>query len=387
MVDRLILLDTTLRDGEQAPGIALSPDEKVRIARQLERLGVDVIEAGFPVTSPGELEAVSRIARIVRTCGVAALCRARAEDITLTWSAIGAAERPRLKVFISTSDVHLTAMMRMTRAQVLDVARRSVALARRHTADVQFSAQDATRTDPEFLVEVFRAAAEEGATTVSLPDTVGYALPDEFGALVRSVREAMPPHVQVSTHCHDDLGLAVANSLAGVANGARQVEVAVNGIGERAGNCSLEEIAAIVAARGPSLGLWSGLNLREIADTSRLVAKLTGYPIQPNKAVVGANAFTHEAGIHQHGMLSDRLTYEILDPEQLGLGASRIVLGKHSGRHGFANALARLGLDLPPDAFDRAFARFKDLADGRVPLTEDELRRIAADALVRPAPA
>src|SRR3989440_5137506 len=373
--------DTTLRDGEQAPGIALTAAEKLEVAEQLARLGVDVIEAGFPASSPGEFEAVRRIAGTVKGTVVAALCRANDGDIDRAWEAIRDAQAARLHVFISTSSVPLTSILRMSERDVVEATRASVRRARSLTEDVEFSAQDATRTEAEFLMEVYRVAVEEGATTINVPDTVGYALPHEFGELVAMVRDAVPDDVVVSVHCHNDLGLAVANSMAGVANGARQVEVAVNGIGERAGNCSLEEIAMIVRTRGQALGLSHGLHLREIARTSRLVSMLTGYPVQPNKAVVGANAFAHESGIHQHGVLMNRATYEIMDPVEIGLDGNRIVLGKHSGRHAFGETLARLGFDLERDALDRVFVRFKELADRKLELTDADLEAIVAEEL------
>ncbi len=381
MPDHVRIFDTTLRDGEQAPGIALAEAEKLEIAEQLARLGVDVLEAGFPASSAGEFEAVRRIARNVKGPVIAALCRASDGDVDRAWEAIRDAQHGRLHVFISTSDIHMDSMLRMSREDVLEATRRAVRRARGYTEDVEYSAQDATRTDPEFMLEAFHAAVEEGATTLNVPDTVGYALPHEFAELVRAAREAMPEHVTISVHCHNDLGLAVANSLAGVLAGARQVEVAVNGIGERAGNCSLEELAMIVATRGQATGLAHGLHVKEIARTSRLVSKLTGYPVQPNKAVVGANAFAHESGIHQHGVLMNRATYEIMDPTAIGYEGSKIVLGKHSGRHAFADALAGLGVRLEPDALDRAFARFKDLADRKISLTDADLEAIAAEEL------
>jgi 2-isopropylmalate synthase len=379
--DDVRFFDTTLRDGEQAPGIALTAAEKLEIAEQLARLGVDIIEAGFPASSTGEFEAVRRIATTVKGPVIAALCRAGEADIDRAWEAIADAQQARLHVFISTSDVHMSSMLRMSQADVLEATRASVRRAHGYTEDVEFSAQDATRTDPEFMLEVFRVAAEEGATTINVPDTVGYALPHEFGELVRMTREAMPGHVVISTHCHNDLGLAVANSTAGVLNGARQVEVAVNGIGERAGNCSLEEMAMILSTRGTTLGLSHRLDIKEIARTSRLVSLLTGYPVQPNKSVVGANAFAHESGIHQHGVLMNRATYEIMDPVEVGYEGSKIVLGKHSGRHAFADAVAKLGRQLDPEALNRAFARFKDLADRKVTVTDADLEAIVAEEL------
>jgi 2-isopropylmalate synthase len=375
------IFDTTLRDGEQAPGIALTKAEKVEIAEQLARLGVDVIEAGFPISSEGEFEAVREIATSVRGPVIAALARVTIGDIERAAEALKGAERWRIHTFVSTSEVHMRDMLRMSPAQVLEATREAVRKARSYTDDVEFSAQDATRTDPAFLLEVFRVAVEEGATTINVPDTVGYAMPHEFGELVRTVREALPDHVVVSTHCHNDLGLAVANSLAGIVNGARQVEVAVNGIGERAGNCSLEEVAMIVRTRGQALGVRHGLNLREIVRTSRLVSMLTGYPVQPNKAVVGSSAFAHESGIHQHGVLSNRATYEIMDPLEIGLEGNRLVLGKHSGRHAFADALAKLGYELEREHLDRAFARFKELADRKIQLTEQDLEAIVSEEI------
>jgi 2-isopropylmalate synthase len=375
------IFDTTLRDGEQAPGIALTRAEKVEIAEQLGRLRVDVIEAGFPISSEGEFEAVQEIAQSVRGPVIAALARMTPGDIERAGDALKGAERFRIHTFISTSDIHLRAMLRMSNDQVLDAVRQGVKQALSYTDDVEFSAQDATRTDPAFLLEVFRVAVDAGATTINVPDTVGYAMPHEFGELVRLVREALPDGVTVSTHCHNDLGLAVANSLAGVVNGARQVEVAVNGIGERAGNCSLEEIAMTLATRGKALGVGHGLNLREIMRTSRLVSMTTGYTVQPNKAVVGSSAFAHESGIHQHGMLMNRVTYEIMDPVEIGLEGNRLVLGKHSGRHAFSDALTKLGYELEQDHLDRTFARFKELADRKVQLTEQDLEAVVAEEL------
>ena len=381
MSDKVRIFDTTLRDGEQSPGIALSADEKLEIAQQLARLGVDIIEAGFPASSQGELDAVSRIADTVKGPVIAALCRTHPDDIERAWEAISNSENPRLHVFISTSAVHMESMLRMSRTEVLEATRESVRRARQHTSDVEFSPQDATRTDTEFLVEVVREAVSAGATTINIPDTVGYALPAEFGAMIGRIRQEVPDHVVISVHCHDDLGLAVSNSLAGILNGARQVEVAVNGIGERAGNCSLEEIVMVLTTRAQSINLSHGLNLKEIARTSRLVSMLTGYPIQPNKAVVGANAFAHESGIHQHGVLMNRENYEIMDPKQVGYEGSKIVLGKHSGRHAFVDAITNLGLQVGPQTVNRAFTRFKELADRKVSLTDADLIAIVSEEL------
>jgi 2-isopropylmalate synthase len=379
--DRVRIFDTTLRDGEQAPGIALTRAEKVEIAEQLARLGVDVLEAGFPISSEGEFEAVSEIARSVRGPVIAALARVTTGDIERAAESLKGADRWRIHTFISTSQIHMQDMLRMSNDQVLEAIREGVKLAVSYTEDVEFSAQDATRTELDFLLECFRVAVAEGATTINVPDTVGYATPAEFGELVRIVREVVSDHVVISTHCHNDLGLAVANSLAGIENGARQVEVAVNGIGERAGNCSLEEIAMIVRTRRAHLGVTHGLNLREITRTSRLVSMTTGYGVQPNKAVVGASAFAHESGIHQHGVLANRATYEIMDPLEIGLEGNRIVLGKHSGRHAFADALKKLGFEVDDDHLNRSFARFKELADRKIQITDQDIAAIVSEEI------
>jgi 2-isopropylmalate synthase len=375
------IFDTTLRDGEQAPGIALTKAEKVEIAEQLARLNVDVIEAGFAISSEGEFDAVREIATSVRGPVIASLARVVPGDIERAAEALKGADRWRIHTFISTSDIHMQEMLRMSNNQVLDAIREGVKLAVGYTDDVEFSAQDATRTELEFLLECFRVAVEAGATTINVPDTVGYAMPHEFGEMVRAVRESVPDRVVISTHCHNDLGLAVANSLAGIVNGARQVEVAVNGIGERAGNCSMEEIAMIVHTRAETLGVRHQLNIKEITRTSRLVSMTTGYSVQPNKAVVGASAFAHESGIHQHGVLANRATYEIMDPVAIGLEGNRIVLGKHSGRHAFGDALAKIGIELDREHLDRAFARFKDLADRKIQLTDQDLHAIVSEEL------
>jgi len=377
--DLVRIFDTTLRDGEQAPGIALTKAEKVEIAEQLARLGVDILEAGFPISSEGEFDAVREIADSVRGPVIAALARTTTGDIERAAEALKGAERWRIHTFISTSDVQRESMLKMSHQQVLDAIRENVSLAKGYTEDVEFSAQDATRTELGFLLESYRVAVGCGATTINVPDTVGYATPSEFGELIRVVREAVPDDVIISTHCHNDLGLAVANALAGIENGARQIEVAVNGIGERAGNCALEEIAMIVRTRGEHLGVRHGLNLKEISRTSRLVSMTTGYSVQPNKAVVGASAFAHESGIHQHGVLANRATYEIMDPLEIGLEGNRLVLGKHSGRHAFIDALGKLGITLDDSQLNRAFARFKDLADRKVNLTDQDLEAIVAE--------
>src|SRR3954453_5691627 len=339
--NRVVIFDTTLRDGEQSPGISLNSNEKLEIAQQLARLGVDVIEAGFPIASPGDFQAVQTIAREVHGPVIAGLARAHAADIERAAEAVRDSDRPRVHTFISTSDIHIQHQLQSTREDVLGQARAAVAHARSLCDDVEFSPMDATRADVEFTAQVVTAAIEEGATTINIPDTVGYAMPDEYAAFLAQLYEHVPAlkDVVLSVHCHDDLGLAVANSFAGLQAGARQVECAINGIGERAGNASLEEIAMLLRTRRSSVGVDTGIETREIARTSRLVSRLTGYPVQPNKAIVGRNAFAHEAGIHQDGVLKDRTTYEIMDATTIGLQTNSIVLGKHSGRHALRKAL------------------------------------------------
>ncbi len=381
MSDRLIIFDTTLRDGEQAPGIALTPDEKLAIARQLAKLRVDVVEAGFAASSEGDFEAVSRIAREVHGPVIASLARTHPDDIDRAWDALSAADRARIHVFISTSPIHMERMLKMTPAEVLASTSEAVARARKYCDDVEFSPQDATRSDPEFVIEVCRAAVAAGATTINIPDTVGYATPADFVALMAKVYADVRQgndDVIISTHCHNDLGLAVANSLSAIGAGARQIEGAVNGIGERAGNTSTEEVIMAVKTRQDYFGVEIGADTTELLETSRLVARLTGYPVQFNKAVVGRNAFAHESGIHQHGVLADRETYEIMDAASVG-ARSEIVLGKHSGRAGFSDALRKLELVLEDDDFERAFLRVKQLADRKVQITEEELRAIVTD--------
>ena len=379
--DRVIILDTTLRDGEQAPGIALSVGEKLEIAVQLAKLGVDVIEAGFPAASDGDFAGVQAIAESVKGPSIAALCRTRPGDIDRAWEAIRNADRPRLHTFISTSPVHRDKKLRMTKEQVLQATVEAVSHAASLGADVEFSAEDATRTELDFLVDVFAAAIENGATTINVPDTVGFVLPLEYVDILDALRARIDGSDTVtwSVHCHNDLGLATANSLAAVRAGVRQVEVCINGIGERAGNAALEEVVMALRTHHPSLGLTTGIDTREIASTSRLVSLLSGYPVQPNKAVVGGNAFSHESGIHQHGVLMERTTYEIMNPEDIGLSGNKIVLGKHSGRHAFVSALEGLGLHLEAGQLERAFARFKDLADRKVSLTDADLTALATE--------
>ena len=377
------IFDTTLRDGEQSPGISLNTVEKLEIAHQLARLGVDVIEAGFPIASPGDSEAVQAIAREVEGPIVAGLARAQAPDVEAAARAVADAARPRIHTFISTSDIHIVHQFRSTRADILAQARAAVAHAKSFVDDVEFSPMDATRAELEYTAEVCAVAIEEGATTINIPDTVGYTTPEEYGAYLAGLYRLIPElrDVIVSVHCHDDLGLAVANSYAGMLAGARQVECAINGIGERAGNASLEEFVMLLHTREAAVGLQTGVNTREIARTSRLVSRLTGYPVQPNKAIVGRNAFAHESGIHQDGVLKERSTYEIMDATTVGLEANSLVLGKHSGRHALQQALEELGLPVSGQALNHAFRRFKEIADKKKQVTALDLEAIVSDEM------
>jgi len=381
--DRVLIFDTTLRDGEQSPGISLNAAEKLEIAQQLARLGVDVIEAGFPIASPGDYEAVQGIARRVQGPVIAGLARTHFADIESAAGAVADAERPRIHTFISTSDIHIVHQLQSTREDVLGQARAAVAHAREFVEDVEFSPMDATRSEIEFTAEVVAAAIEEGATTINIPDTVGYAMPHEYAAWLERLYELVPAlhGVVLSVHCHDDLGLAVANSFAGVRAGARQVECAINGIGERAGNASLEEIVMLLATRADDIGLRTAINTREIARTSRLVSRLTGYAVPPNKAVVGRNAFAHESGIHQDGVLKERTTYEIMEATSVGLAANSLVLGKHSGRHALRQALENLGIEVQGQALNTAFKRFKEIADRKKTVSAMDLEALVTDEL------
>jgi 2-isopropylmalate synthase len=371
---RITIFDTTLRDGEQSPGIALRPDEKVEIAEQLERLGVDVIEAGFAVSSPGDFEGVRAVAKAVTGPTVASLCRTKKEDIDAAAEALADARRSRIHVFIATSPVHMEKKLRLQPDEVVEQARWAVGYAAGLVDQVEFSCEDSTRSDPLFVARVCREAVRAGATTINLPDTVGYALPGDYAEFLRAVRHHCPElgGVALSVHCHNDLGLAVANSLAGIEAGASQVECTVNGIGERAGNAALEEVVMALRVRAAMLRAETGVLSREIGATSRLVERLTGYPVQPNKAIVGANAFAHEAGIHQDGMLKDAETYQIMDPEELGL-VTTLPLGKHSGRHAFARACAERGMELAGEELQEAFRRFKRLADTEKHVTLEQV--------------
>ena len=400
----VVIFDTTLRDGEQSPGISLDAHEKVEIAEQLARLHVDVIEAGFPIASAGDLAAVRAVAEQIgngprKAAGlggsegetddreppiITALARALEGDIEAAWRGVEPARRRRIHVFLSTSDIHRKHMLNSSEDEILEQTVRSIEMAKSFTDDVEFSPQDATRTDFEFLIDIVSASIEAGATTINIPDTVGYALPHDFGRWIAEIQRRVPAigerGVTLSVHCHNDLGLAVANSLEAVRNGARQIEVAVNGIGERAGNCSLEEVVMAIRTRADLLGRDHRIDTRELTRTSRLVSSLTGYSVQKNKAVVGENAFAHESGIHQHGVLADRLTYEIMRSEDVGAAGSQIVLGKHSGRHAFFKAIADLGYVLSDEEGAVAFQRFKELADRKGLVSSEDLEAILVSA-------
>ena len=387
MSDHLRIFDTTLRDGEQSPGAAMTRDEKLRIARQLERLKVDVIEAGFPASSPGDWQAVHEIARTIRDSTVCGLARTGEKDIERCGEAIAPAASKRLHTFIATSPIHMRMKLRMTPEQVLEQAVRAIGLARRWTDDVEFSAEDAGRSEPDFLCRLIEAVIRAGATTVNIPDTVGYTTPWQFGELIRSLRERIPNADRAvwSVHCHNDLGLAVANSLAAVMNGARQVECTVNGLGERAGNASLEEIVMAVKTRRDVFPCATRIDTTQIVPASKLVSSITGFPVQPNKAIVGANAFSHESGIHQDGVLKHRETYEIMRAEDVGWHANKLVLGKLSGRNAFRTRLAELGIALASEeALNVAFAKFKELADKKGEVFDEDLQALVSDEAVTP---
>ena len=372
---RVKFFDTTLRDGEQAPGYSMTLEEKLRMAKQLERLGVDVVEAGFAIASPGDFESVSRIAAELRDCTVCSLSRALAKDIDAAAESLKAAAHPRIHTFLATSDLHLKCKLRMTRERALEQIRTMVAYARGKCAEVEFSAEDATRSDPDFLCAAVETAIASGATTVNLPDTVGYATPEEIARMVRDVRSRVPniDKAVISMHVHDDLGLAVANTLAGVIAGARQVECTICGIGERAGNAALEEIVMGLKTRGDYYGLEHGIRTEEIGRTARLLSTITGVKMFPSKSIVGANAFAHESGIHQHGVLKNASTYEIMTPESVGVKKTELVLGKHSGRHAFSERLKLLGYSLPEERTDELFAQFKHLADRKKKILDRDI--------------
>ena len=377
-MDKVYIFDTTLRDGEQSPGVSLNAQEKIEIARQLERLGVDIVEAGFPFSSPGDLEAVRAVAREVRGPSIAALAHANPGAVDAAWEAIKEAAQPRIHVFLSTSDIHMAHQLRKSREEVHDLAVAMVRRAAGYTSDVEFSPMDATRSDPLFLHQLLEAVIEAGATTVNIPDTVGYTTPEEFAQLLQGIFATVPnlDRARVSVHCHNDLGLAVANSLAAVRVGARQVEVCVNGIGERAGNAALEEVVMGLRTRRDFYRADTDVDTRQIDKTSRLVSQFTGMWVQPNKAIVGANAFKHHSGIHQDGVLKERTTYEIMDPQSIGIRGSTLVLGKLSGRHALRTRLEELGYTLHDEELDRAFRAFKDLADRKKEINDRDLEAL-----------
>jgi len=385
MAEKIVIFDTTLRDGEQSPGATMNVAEKVRLAQQLEKLGVDVIEAGFPITSQGDFDAVRTIAKAITRSQVAALARTNTPDIDRAWEAIKEAKSPLIHTFISTSDIHLEHQLKKSKEEVIRIAAKSVARAKKHTLDVEFSAMDATRSEVKFLAAVIEAAIQAGATRINIPDTVGYAIPTEFGELIRTLRNTVKgiEKVTLSVHCHNDLGLAVANSLAAIQNGVRQVECTINGIGERAGNTSLEEVVMAIHTRKDLFPFTTRIVPKHIFATSRLVSKITGMVVQPNKAVVGANAFSHESGIHQDGVLKKKQTYEIMTPESVGISKSSLVLGKLSGRHAFKERLKEVGFRLSEKDFELAFTRFKELADKKREIYDEDIESIVAEEIIR----
>jgi len=382
-MDRISIFDTTLRDGEQAAGAGLSTREKLEIAKQLEKLGVDVIEAGFPISSPGDFEAVQLIAKEIQGSTVCALAHANAEAIDRAWEAIKEAKSPRIHVFLSASDIHLLYQLKKSREEILEISRDMVARAKRYAEDVEFSPMDASRTEPAYIYQILEAVIKAGATTVNIPDTVGYAIPQEFGDLIEGIFKNVPNinKAVVSIHCHNDLGLAVANSLEAIRRGARQVECTINGIGERAGNASLEEIVMALKTRSDFFNLTTNVDTTQIYKTSRLVSELTGFIVQPNKSIIGANAFRHQSGIHQDGVIKKAITYEIMDPRSVGIPASSLVLGKLSGRHAFKERLAELGYILDEEALNRAFQAFKELTDKKREVTDRDIESLIAEEL------
>jgi len=371
--EQILIFDTTLRDGEQSPGCSMHTDEKLIIAHQLERLGVDIIEAGFPIASQGDFEAVERVAAEVHRPRIAALARCVHKDIDTAANALQGATRPRIHTFLATSDIHLAFKLKMSRQDALRTARECVAYARALCDDIQFSPEDATRSDPDFLCEVLQAAVDSGATTLNIPDTVGYTMPEEYGRLIRRIRETVRGEFVISAHCHNDLGMAVANSLAAVAAGARQVECTINGIGERAGNAALEELVMALHVRGDVFPYTCAVDREQLYPASQLLSRTLGFNVQPNKAIVGRNAFAHEAGIHQHGVLSNPLCYEIMTPESVGMPQDRLVLGKHSGRHALLHRFNELGLDVAGEELDPLYTRFTHLADRKKKVYDQDL--------------
>ncbi|MGA1863154.1 2-isopropylmalate synthase [Deferribacter thermophilus] len=386
MSEKLIIFDTTLRDGEQAPGFSMNVEEKLKMAVQLEKLGVDVIEAGFPISSPGDFEAVKRVAETVKNPIVAGLCRANRKDIEVGWDALKSAKRPRIHTFIATSDIHMKYKLKKDPEEVIEIARDAVKFARNLCDDVEFSAEDATRTNLDFLCKIVEVVIDAGASTINIPDTVGYTVPMEFEKIISTLLNKVPniDKAIISVHCHNDLGLAVANSIAAVNAGARQVECTINGIGERAGNASLEEIVMALNVRKDIFDfVYTDVNTREIYRTSKLLTSITGVEVQPNKAIVGKNAFAHEAGIHQDGVLKERTTYEIMTPESVGIPSNKLVLGKHSGRHALMQRLKDLGYELSKEEIEIVYSRFKELADKKKEVYDEDLEAIVENQMSR----
>jgi len=382
-MDNVIIFDTTLRDGEQAAGANLIAEEKLEIAKQLDKLGVDVIEAGFPISSHGDFKAVQLISKEIKRPIICALSHANAEAIDKAWDAVKEARHPRIHVFLSTSDIHLMYQLNKNRDEILETAKEMVARAKGYTDDIEFSPMDASRTEPNYLWRLLEAAIDAGASTVNIPDTVGYATPQEFGSLIRNILDNVPNihKAIISVHCHNDLGLAVANSIEAISNGARQVECTINGIGERAGNASLEEIVMTLRIRYDLFNLTTNIDTTQIYKSSRLVSELTGFPIQPNKAIVGANAFRHQSGIHQDGIIKKAITYEIIEPKTVGIPASSLVLSKLSGKHAFRERLAELGYTLSEEALLHAFRSFKEIADKKKEITDRDIESLVAEEL------
>lgn len=383
MNERVSIFDTTLRDGEQSPGCSMNLEEKLRMARQLDELGVDIIEAGFPIASDDDFAAVREVAKTCRRPVIAALCRTTSDDIERAWQALSHAARPRIHTFVATSDIHLQYKLQKSRAEVMEMSCNAVRMAKRFTDDVEFSAEDATRSDPDYLVQMITAVIDEGATVVNIPDTVGYTIPSEYTRIITTLRERVPniDKAIISVHCHNDLGLAVANSLAAVAAGARQIECTINGIGERAGNASLEEIVMALRVRKDLMPFETGITSEEIYRSSQTLSNIIGVLVQPNKAIVGKNAFAHEAGIHQHGVLQNRLTYEIMTPESVGVKTNNIVLGKHSGRHALNKKYEEMGYQLSRPELDKAYKLFTKLADQKKEIFEEDLLAIMQDGI------
>ena len=385
MTDFVRIFDTTLRDGEQSPGCSMNLKEKLEMANQLDKLGVDIMEAGFAIASPGDFASVKSIAKSIKNSSVASLARALTKDIDAAAEALKEAKFPRIHTFIATSDIHMAYKLKMTPEQVLEQAREMVKYAKKYCSDIEFSAEDASRSNPEFLYKVFEAVIQAGATTINVPDTVGYTSPEEFAALIRGIKQNVPSidKAIISVHCHNDLGLAVANSLAAIGAGAMQIECTVNGIGERAGNAALEEVVMNLNTRKDLYGLETKINTKEIYKTSRLLSSITGVRVQPNKAIVGENAFAHESGIHQHGMLANKETYEIMTPESIGLSENKLVLGKHSGRHAFEDKVVSMGYELDDDALTKAFEEFKVLADKKKEITDRDIEALVCRKVIQ----